>query len=94
MPKKFVTDHFNLDPAPITKFFVRGAGVSIAWGAYLMSQSNAVSIFKATLLFNIAIGLVYPWNAAYISKLPVKYPMHYMPEAIMAALAVAGLLAL
>ncbi len=38
-------------------------------------------------------GLVYPWNAAYISKLPVKYPMHYVPEALMAGFSVAGILA-
>ena len=36
---------------------------------------------------------MYPWNAAYISKLPVKYPMHYVPEALMAGFSVAGILA-
>ena len=49
---------------------------------------------KLLVAYNAMIGLVYPWNAAYISKLPVKYPMHYLPEVLMAGLTVAGVLAL
>ena len=40
--------------------------------------------------------MLYPWNAkwGYLTpNLPAKYPMHYVPEVLMAALTVAGLAA-
>lgn len=94
MSSKFMTDHFEMTPDPLHVFLCRGAGLSIAWGSYLMSKMDPVEILPALVVYNILVGLVYPWNAAYISKLPVKYPMHYLPEALMAVLTVAGLLAL
>ena len=41
-----------------------------------------------------ACGLLYPWNAKFgyfTPNLPLKYPMHYVPEALMLVLSLAGL---
>ena len=46
---------------------------------------------------SFAVGAIYPWNAkfGYISPgLPVKYPMHYVPEILMVALTVLGIKAM
>lgn len=93
IPKKFITDHFA-SPAPdaLHVFLARGAGVAIAFTAYAMYKFDVP--VQLIVAYNILVGLVYPWNAAFISKLDVKYPMHRVPEILMAALAVAGLLAL
>merc|ERR1719311_1256944 len=78
---------------------LRGGGVvpaegnikasAIIYGIYALDVPLTVVV-----AYNFLVGLIYPWNAAYISKLPVKYPMHYVPELLMAGLTVAGLLAL
>lgn len=47
------------------------------------------------LAWIFATGSLYPWNAKFgvLSKLPVKYPMSYVPELLMFGLTVAGALA-
>ena len=94
IPKKFIADHFTQEPDDLHIFLARGSGLAIAFGAWAMSKLSADVSFLPILIYNVLVGLVYPWNAAYISKLPVKYPMHYVPEVLMAALSIAGLLAL
>merc|ERR1712167_512938 len=91
IPGKFITDHFNTPPDALHIFLARGAGLSIAFSAYAMYKFDVP--IQVIVAYNILVGLVYPWNAAFISKLDVKYPMHRVPEILMAALGVAGLLA-
>ena len=92
IPEKFISDHFDVTPDAMHVFLARGSGIAIAGVAYAMHKFDIP--LKLLVAYNAMIGLVYPWNAAYISKLPVKYPMHYMPEVLMAGLTVAGVLAL
>ena len=95
IPEKFISDHHERPadaPLKLLVFFVRGSGLMIAGVAYAMYKLDVP--LKLLVAFNAMVGLVYPWNAAYISKLPVKYPMHAMPEVLMAGLTVAGVLAL
>jgi hypothetical protein len=95
-PGKMVTDHFDVPVTPMVKFWVRGQAPAWAAVCYCITQkletSDAVQI--CTVL-SISIGLCYPWNAKFDftgDKLPVKYPMHYVPEILMAALSGVGLL--
>jgi len=92
IPEKFISDHFDVTPDAMHVFLARGSGIAIAGVAYAMHKFDVP--LKLLVAYNAMIGLVYPWNAAYISKLPVKYPMHYLPEVLMAGLTVAGVLAL
>ena len=99
IPDKFISDHFDVTPDAMHIFLARGAGVAIAGVAYAMwdfakNVAGDAAGLKVLIAYNFLVGLVYPWNAAYISKLPVKYPMHYLPEILMAVLTAAGLLAL
>ena len=92
IPEKFISDHFEGPVDAMHVFLARGSGLAIAGVAYAMYKLDVP--LKLLVAFNAMVGLVYPWNAAYISKLPVKYPMHYLPEVLMAGLTVAGVLAL
>ena len=59
-------------------------------------QPRAEALPIATAV-SFACGALYPWNAkfGYISPgLPVKYPMHYVPEILMVALTVLGIKAM
>ena len=43
---------------------------------------------------SVGIGILYPWNAKFgylTPNLPLKYPMHYVPELLMLSLSVAGI---
>ena len=92
IPEKFISDHFEGPVDAMHVFLARGSGLAIAGVAYAMYKLDVP--LKLLVAYNAMVGLVYPWNAAYISKLPVKYPMHYLPEVLMAGLTVAGVLAL
>ena len=49
------------------------------------------------LAMSVACGALYPWNAkfGYLSPgLPTKYPMHYVPEVLMAVLTGLGIAAM
>ena len=95
IPEKFISDHHERPadaPLKLLVFFVRGSGLMIAGVAYAMYKLDVP--LKLLVAFNAMVGLVYPWNAAYISKLPVKYPMHYLSQVLTAGLTVAGVLAL
>merc|ERR1711934_440459 len=74
-PGKMVTDHFDAPATPMV---------------YLI---NLVEIDEAVEVGTVSAflcGVLYPWNAklgyATDGKLPVKYPMHYVPEVLMAGL--------
>ena len=92
-PQAMVTDHFNAPCTPMTEFWIRGSSTSLLGLCYAISQmpvSQAVPICAAT---SFAVGVIYPWNAkfGYLTKgLPVKYPMHYVPEVLMAVLSALG----
>ena len=92
IPEKFISDHFDVTPDAMHVFIARGSGLTCAGVAYAVHKFDVP--LKLLVAYNAMVGLVYPWNAAYISKLPVEYPMHYLPEVPMASLTVAGVLAL
>ena len=98
MPAKMVTDHFNDPATDMLKFWIRGSSVSFFGLLYAMSKiEDPTEVAKIGTVVSAAVGILYPWNAkfGYISEnLPVKYPMHYVPEVLLTGLTAAGILAL
>jgi len=96
MPKNMQTDHFDAPATKYTDFWIRGQAASIATIVYCLQNMESKAAAKALLGLSAGIALLYPFNAkfGYLSKLEVKYPMHYVPEALMLGLTVAGVLAL
>jgi hypothetical protein len=95
VPAKLVTDHFDSPATPMVKYWIRGQAPGWAAVCYCVSQkletSDAVQVCTA---LSILVGIIYPWSAKFDyfgDKLPVKYPMHYVPEVLMAGLSLAGL---
>ena len=78
---------WSLTKLPLETVFLRAAA------SRAIPRASRATRRRPLVVYNVLTGLVYPWNAAYISKLPVKYPMHYVPEALMAGFSVAGILA-
>jgi len=94
VPGKMVTDHFDAPATPLLKFWIRGESVSMLGLCYAVSLLSTEQALPICAMTSLAIGILYPWNAkfGYISEgLPVKYPMHYVPEVLMAVLSAAGL---
>ena len=61
---------------------------------YLVNQIPLDQAVKVATLTTMAVGLIYPFNAKFSllgDNLPVKYPMHYVPEILMTVLSAAGL---
>ena len=83
--------------SPALEFWIRGESVSILSMCYLLTKVPSDVGVKVALAASVCIGILYPWNAkfGYLTPgLPLKYPMHYVPETLMLGLSVAGLLAL
>ena len=79
---------------PGMEFWIRGHGVSALIIAYLMMNASTDVAAKAGFALALGIGIIYPFNAKFgylTPDLPVKYPMHYVPEALMATLTLAGI---
>mmetsp|Transcript_30806 Transcript_30806/g.91828 ORF Transcript_30806/g.91828 Transcript_30806/m.91828 type:complete len:136 (-) Transcript_30806:422-829(-) len=96
VPSNMMTDHFEAPATKYTDFWIRGQSVSIATVVYCMTKLPEDVAAKALLGLSAGIAVLYPFNAkfGYLSSLEVKYPMHYVPEALMLGLTVAGVLAL
>jgi hypothetical protein len=93
-PGKMLTDHFDSPPTPMLKYWIRGQAPGWAAVCYCIQRLDTSEAVQVCTAVTILIGLVYPWNAKFNftgDKLPVKYPMHYVPESIMAGLSLAGL---
>ena len=90
---QMTTLHFNQPESDITNFWARGSSVPFASVVYLLSKIPTADAIKFCAIFNIAIGIVYPWNAEFFTKLGGK-PLHKFPTYFFGALSVAGLLAL
>ena len=88
-----VTDHFHATADQMTQFWIRGSGcawAAVVWAARQMDATTATTMMMAT---SFVCGILYPWNAKFNlfkNNLSVKYPMHYVPEILMAALSLAG----
>jgi len=99
LPGKMVTDHFETASTPMLEFWIRGQSVSLGGLCYALTLLPTEIAVKIALASNVLIGFLYPYNAkfGYLtgSGFPaVKYPMHYVPEILMAGLTLAGALAL
>ena len=96
VPSNMQTDHFDAPATKYTDFWIRGHSASVATIIYCMTKMESEVAAKAMLLLSAGIAVLYPFNAkfGYLSQLEVKYPMHYMPEALMLGLTVGGVLAL
>ena len=65
----------------------------MAGAMYLLSKVPEEEQIKFCAVLNILVGLAYPWNAEFFTKLNCK-PLHKFPTVLFAVLSVAGLLAL
>ena len=89
-----VTDHWDMPSTPGMEFWIRGSAISIFAVCYLMMSVSTAVAAKAALFVSVGIGILYPWNAKFgylTPNLPLKYPMHYVPELLMLSLSVAGI---
>ena len=96
-PTKMTEDHWDMKSTPAMEFWIRGLSVPMFATCYLMMQVPATVAAPVALFCSAAIGVLYPWNAKFgflTPGLPLKYPMHYVPEALMLGLTVAGILTL
>ena len=97
-PDKMTTQFFKTPATPMLRFWVRGFSMTIFATCFAMYK---LASFDATLAAQIAVAsttataIFYPFNAkfGYLSQLEPKYPMHYVPEALMAGLVIGGILA-
>jgi len=95
-PSTMMTDHFTSPPTQYTDFWVRGHSATLAAFIYSVLNLPSETAAKAMLGLSAGIAILYPFNAkfGYLSQLEVKYPMHYVPEALMLGMTIAGVLAL
>ena len=94
MPGKMITDHYDTPPTPMIENVMRFAGVLMAGLCYCVKTGNSEDMFDVALLTIMGMAVLGPYNAkfGYLGgKLPVKYPMHYMPEVLMPTLISLGL---
>ena len=98
VPQKMVTDHFDAPATPLLQFWIRGSSCAFLGLVYtLYTKVPVAEALPIATAVSFACGALYPWNAkfGYISPgLPVKYPMHYVPEILMVALTVLGIKAM
>ena len=90
-PSRMVTDHFESPPTPLLTFWIRGSSVTFLMLVYTLTLVDPIVATKLATLTSFLIGVLYPWNAkfGYLSPdLPLKYPMHYVPELLMLALTI------
>ena len=76
-----VTQHFNIESSPLMAFWIRGMAVPMLGFTYLLGKISTADAAKVSAYFNLAIGLIFPWNAAFISKFDTK-PFHRVPEVL------------
>lgn len=98
-PSKMVTDHFDVPATPTTDFWIRGS--STAWASMVLlvnklAEYDAMYAAKVCTGVSLLCGFLYPWNVKFgiLSKLPMKYPMHYVPEILMLGLTALGYLSI
>ena len=92
-PGKIVTDHQDVAMTPALEFWVRGTAVPMAVAVYGLMNLEGDAATKGCLALSAGCGLLYPWNAKFNmigEKIPLKYPMHYVPEVLMGVLTVLG----
>lgn len=92
-PAKMVTDHFSAPTTPMLEFFIRGSSGPLATMIYCANHMSTDDALNVALASTIVVGVLYPFNAKFglIQKgLNPKYPMHYVPEAIMTILIISG----
>eukprot|EP00793_Prasinoderma_coloniale_P003626 PRCOL_00003001-RA len=93
VPAKMITDHFEAPATPLLTFWVRGQSVSLLGLIYCVSKLNTEAALPICAACSAAIAVLYPYNAKFNligEKLPIKYPMHYVPEVLMAVVTAAG----
>merc|ERR1711934_571672 len=93
MPAKMVTDHFDAPATPLLNFWIRGESVSILGMSYALHLLPTEQALPLATAVTIAVAVLYPYNAKLNligDKLPVKYPMHYVPEVLMGVLSIVG----
>ena len=92
-PTQMVSDHFNATPTSNDKFWIRGSSAGFGAAVYAMSLLAANQAAQVAFYLAAAVAVLYPFNAKFNlfkDNLSVKYPMHYVPEVLMATLTLLG----
>ena len=92
-PTQMVSDHFNATPTSMEKFWIRGSSAGFGAAVYAMSLLAANQAAQVAFYLAAAVAVLYPFNAKFNlfkDNLSVKYPMHYVPEVLMATLTLLG----
>jgi hypothetical protein len=93
IPTQMVSDHFNATPTSMEKFWIRGSSAAIGAAIYAMSLLAANQAAQVAFYLAAAVAVLYPFNAKFNlfkDNLSIKYPMHYVPEVLMATLTLLG----
>ena len=93
IPAKMITDHFNATADQMTQFWIRGTSVFSFALLYCWQLMPVAAAAKVALWASAGCGLLYPWNAKFNlmkHNFSIKYPMHYVPEVLMAGLTLVG----
>ena len=65
VPQNMVTDHFDAEPTPMLKFWLRGQSVSLGGLCYAVTQLPVDLAVKIALASSVLIGILYPFNAKF-----------------------------
>uniref|UniRef100_A0A6U0ANQ8 Uncharacterized protein n=1 Tax=Ostreococcus mediterraneus TaxID=1486918 RepID=A0A6U0ANQ8_9CHLO len=93
VPAKMVSDHFNATPTSMEKFWIRGSSAGFGAAIYAMSLLATNQAAQVAFYLAAAVAVLLPFNAKFNlfkDNLSVKYPMHYVPEVLMATLTLLG----
>ena len=89
------TDHFDAPATPMLKFWIRGSSVAFLGATYALARLPVDDACSFALAMCAGSAVLYPYNAKFNliggEKLPVKYPMHYVPEVLLGALTLVGI---
>jgi hypothetical protein len=93
VPAMMVTMHFNATCDNMTRFWIRGSSIGFLGLVYALQAVPTAAAASIGLATSFACGVAYPWNTKFNllkDNLSAKYPMHYVPEVIMAVLTLIG----
>ncbi|KAJ1454367.1 hypothetical protein M885DRAFT_417731, partial [Pelagophyceae sp. CCMP2097] len=98
VPSKLVSDHFTEQSTDMVNFWIRGQSASILAALVLANNPSTPTLLAVKVMtgYSFAVGVLCPWNAKFgiltndRGRISTKYPMHYVPEALMLGLTIAG----
>ena len=82
VPTMLMEQHFEMKVNAMHLFLARGSAAAMFAAMYAVLHLPMTQAYPLSMIWCMSLFGMYPLNAALVSKLPAKYPMHYMPEAL------------